>query len=202
MTRPYIGPSESQVNAMAPRSTDALARWFAERFADDVPGELHAAGPWFGPPGFPPGRGLAANAPEPDPDRPGHLRPSRTPLSTADLTGGSALGAPRLADAFRRFIEDGADAVEYAVYDNENQTVPHYARPIRANLAWFAVNHPLLARRLFHLGCYGGDWRGATLRFGPRLALEEAEVLYHEALRRLWEGWRDEPPARVLRGVA
>lgn len=182
MTRPYIGPSESQSAAMAavPRTTDALARWFADRFADDVPSRLHAAGPWNGPQQYD--------------------RTTGTPRWSEALTGGSALGAPRLADAFRRFIEDGAHAVEYAVFDGVNQSTPHYARPMRANLAAFSVHHPLLARRLFHLGCWGdGDWRGAMWRYGPTLALEEAELLYREALRMLWERWCDEPPARVLR---
>ena len=165
--------SDSQSNAFAVHSLPRLAAWAVDRYRDDLPDALHARGTWTGPQQY----------------RDGH------PQWPEALVGGSHLGAPRLDDAFRRYLEDSPYQVGYAEYDNMTQRDPHYVRPFAANLARLRGSHPLLARRVFFLvACCGGD---TGIRFGPS-APEEQAILYREGLRLLYDGWRSDPPGRVL----
>ena len=96
--------------------------------------------------------------------------PERLHTSGVEWTagdGGSRLGTPRWAEGFRRYIVDPRDyAVEYAVYDNVNQTDPHYVRPLRCAIAWLAHHrHPLMARWLFRLGTLDGQWAAVADSF-------------------------------------
>lgn len=159
---------------MAARSLSWLVDWTIDRYQDDLPDRLHGRGPWNGPQQYQQG----------------------TPVWPEELVGGSRMASPRLDDAFRRYLEDSPYAVAYGEFDNQTQRDPHYARPFAANLAHLRQTHPLLARRAFFLvACCYGD---TSVPFGP-CRPEEQAILYREALRLLYDQWRTEPPARVIR---
>ena len=166
--------SDAQLDAMAARSLGRLVAWALDRYHDDLPERLHGRGPWNGPQQYQQG----------------------VPQWPEELVGGSRMASPRLDDAFRRYLEDSPYAVAYAEYDNMTQRDPHYARPFAANLAFMRHHEPILATRIFFLvACCGGD---VHIPYGPSHPAEQA-ILYREALRLLYDSWRTEPPARVIR---
>ena len=186
--------SDSQGNAFAVHSLPRLAAWAVDRYRDDLPDALHARGTWTGPQQYGQEEVVKVDGPEHVEYRAVRGAPGK-PRWPSELVGGSHLGAPRLDDAFRRYLEDSPYQVGYAEYDNMTQRDPHYVRPFAANLARLRGSHPLLARRVFFLvACCGGD---TGFQFGPA-AREEQEILYREGLRLLYDGWRSDPPGRVL----
>lgn len=94
--------------------------------------------------------------------------------------GGSALGAPAISDAFRRFIE----GVPW-------QTDPdgYYVLPFRSALSRISRRWPMTARHLYRLALVDGDWR----RHADNVAWqrEEMELYIAEALRMLWREYSE-----------
>lgn len=97
-------------------------------------------------------------------------------------------GAPRLAPAFRAFIDSSPFSTDQDGF---------YRWPIRAALAFTARGDPFMARFLFGLAHNGGDWRGLCDRIG--IPPQVAPVYTHEALRRIRVAFRDFPTVRVSR---
>lgn len=152
-----------------------LLGWFVGEFRAEMPDQLHGPGVW------------------------------REHVTTdhRHSGGGSLLGAPRYADAFRRFIEDGPFALETAEYEGQRDLNRHYAFPVRAAIAMLAGRgrardpYPFMARALYRTALLDGDWNAACASMG---ITEPVRRVYIEAaLGRLWERYNIEPPARALR---
>jgi len=100
----------------------------------------------------------------------------------------SALGAPRLAGAFRAYLMGDPMATDHD--DRFDMTTGHDARrrPIHAALQVIARRWPLSARLLFLLGCNGGDWETVTL--GWKMLPEVGFRFTQDSLRQLWDIWQ------------
>ncbi len=149
-----------------------LLAWFLDGFRSEMPDEIHAAGVW-------------------------------REYVTEDglhVGGGSALGAPRYADPFRRLLEDGPFGLEVAEYEGHKDLVSHYRTPMRAALARLAGRgrdtepSPFMARVLYRTVLRDGDWNSACDSMG---IVEPVRLVYiEEALRRLWSRYEVEPSNR------
>ena len=117
--------------------------------------------------------------------------------------GGSALGAPRMSDPFRAFIEDDPFGTEAAEYEGHKDVRNHYRTPLRAALARLAGRGPMtsaspfMARALYRTALRDGDWDGACASLG---IIEPVRRVYIEsALHRLYGRFHEEPPVYTVR---
>jgi len=156
-----------------------LLGWFMEQYRAEMPAKIHGDDVWR------------------DRVSQGEARDGITPV------GGSLLGTPRTNDAFRRYIEDSPFSTEVAEYEGHKDPWPHYSFPLRAAIATLGGRgrdkdeYPFMARTLYRTALRDGDWDGACASMG---ICEPVRKVYHEeALRRLWEKFRVEPPARSVR---
>lgn len=141
-----------------PRTLDLLLEWYVSSWADELPMRLHQAGRQRTPPG----------------------NIVRADLSVAHDPGGAdRTGAPRLADEWRRYLENS---------DREVNEDGSFVRPIHAALSYLAGRRQdgrhFMARYLLAVAFAGGNWRHVASRMG--INEHVAEVYTHEALRRLW----------------
>jgi len=169
--------------ALPPRD---LLGWFMEAFRAELPVETEGHGVFVG-----------------QPDRPGRKTLWARDSKPAELVGGSVLGSPNALGDFRRFIEDGPFATEYAEYEGHKDQVAHYRLPLRAAIATLAGRgrdtdpYPFMARVLYRTALRDGDWDGACASMG---ITEPVRKVYIEvALQRLWDRYEVEPPARSVR---
>lgn len=179
LASPYLAEHHaSKAQRMAPPKD--LLGWFLREFRAEMPDEIHSSGVWRD------WKGLADT-------------------SDRKAVGGSLLGTPRYEDAFRRFLEDGPDCVEYAEYEGHQDTVPHYRFPVRAALASLGGRgkatdpFPFMARTLHRIALMDGDWDGACRTMGIPLPVRGFYI--ETALSRLWARHQVEPPNRPLREV-
>jgi hypothetical protein len=177
--RPYALEHGASLRRKAARPRDLL-RWFLEGFRAEMPEQLHASGVWS------------------DAKR-------RGDPNDYVAVGGSAIGAPRIADPFRAYLEeDPLEASELARLTESGVTVadPAYRFPMRAALARLAGRgsnldpYPFMARTLFRTGCMDGDWDAAARSMGIIEPVRRVYVWF--ALERLWERYLDEPPPRTI----
>lgn len=187
---PYIGDHVASRSArnQEPRTFAALLRWFLEGFWAETPEQVHAAGVWFG--------------------RPARTGTNGRPIEDIppEQVGGSQLGAPKQAEPFRQLIENSP---RQAAGDGPEE---HYVRPMRAALARLAGHHsctarercdpdhvcgdgPLMARFLLQIAYAQGDWRSVSERWFPAYPVVHRSFA-EQALRRLYSGYRPDPPAR------
>ena len=174
---------ERRMDQRKPRNLAEYLAWFREGFLGDIPSQLHVAGVW------------REWVPADGGGTPG---------------GGSLLGTPRTAEAFRRYIE--GHPKETVVPEYESHKAPHdevYARPMQAALhelaGWrgFLGDHrklptrSFMARFLFAVALCDFDWKAVSLRWGMAPP-QVAEVFTEAALYSLWAVYRDGPPVRVL----
>jgi hypothetical protein len=111
--------------------------------------------------------------------------------------GGSQMGTLPNDELFRRLIEDGPFACEFAEYEGHKDARPHYLFPMRAALQRMASSKPFLSRMLKRIAFLDGD-----VEFGLRsYGITEPEVVeatMKAALHMLWSKYDTEPPARIL----
>lgn len=189
--RPYAtAHAESVRRSMAERAPEVpgfaeLVRWFVERFTEELPKNVHAAGVEWSTPG----------------------RVVRSDGSgVTDPGGGNALGSPRFDGTFRRRILEGRTMdVEHPVSDGRPEVGEAYATPLHQTIEFVGRRKPLLACWLRALGRHGGDWRAVGQLGliiddrGLRIPIpdEYAEEITRGALRVCWRAFRDEPSIRV-----
>jgi hypothetical protein len=173
--RPYTLAHRASLEAKAAPPRDLLG-WFIARWRAELPERLHGAGVW---------------------------RDQRRPSDPEEFSpvGGSLLGAPRVADPFRAYLEaDPERELEPASITDAGVTAETraYRFPLRAALARVAgrgpneAPFPFMARALFRTACMDGDWDAACASLGIILPVRRAYI--EAALRRLWSAYRDEPP--------
>lgn len=140
-----------------PQTLTGLLRWFLMALSAETPERLHKGGEVW-----------------------------RDFVTTHELgegvraQGGSHLGSPALADAFRRITEGSPSQIDEDGY---------YHFPVRAALSRMARRHPFMARFLVRLGQTEGDWRSVADALGYEH--EFMEVYAETALRRLWRSTYD-----------
>ena len=195
MSRPYLGPSESQSRANAemlanrgrpyaddhressyrrnvrilPTGLDAFLKWFIRPFQLEVPAMIHDEGI--------------------EVETPGVIEHGDGTLER-DPGGGSVLGSPKWNHEAKaaifgkpnRLDEDGS-----------------YAAPMHWTITWMERNrHPLKAAVLRIIG-RGGDWRSGvritcgTCTSAVTLPEEFAESIARDALRVAFNSYQDEP---------
>lgn len=152
----------------APRGLHQLLTWFLREWANEVPSRIHKGEVWRDYVGL-----------------------------TEDRTGqgGSLLGTPQYAEAFRRYIEGSPFET-----DPDNR----YARPIHAAIARICgrqghegptsklAPYPFMARFLFRLAMTG-DLAQAGTSMG--IPVQVQPVYAEQALYRLWRGYAVGPQA-------
>lgn len=143
-----------------PRTLPEYIRWFAEVWNAETPEEIHAGGVW---------RDRVSGA---EADR--GLEP----------VGGSALGAPRLAEPFRRLIENSAFETEADLLDGHQLRQRHYARPARAALEHVGRRYPLASRWIAAIAAAAFDWRSVATQRG--WTEEEAHDYLLTVFDRVW----------------
>jgi hypothetical protein len=184
LIRPYAPENAASLRRKASKPRDLLG-WFIVGFRAELPEQLHASGVW---------RDYVGD----DEDRIGG--------------GGSLLGTPRTADAFRAYLEgDPLLELEMARLTEAGVTVAEeaYRFPMRAALARLSGRgrpedpFPFMARTLFRTACMDGDWDAACRSMGVN-PQPVRWVFVVTALDRLYDRYLDEPPARYFhdRGVA
>jgi hypothetical protein len=153
------------------RPKDLLA-WFLMGFREEMPDRLHTRGVWR------------------DAKR-------RGDAEVYQPVGGSLMGAPRMADPFRAFIEDDPFGTEPSEYEGHKSIANHYRTPMRAAIARLAGRgkdtdpSPFMARALWRTALRDGDWDSACASLG---IIEPVRRFYIEAaLHRLYERYREEP---------
>ena len=173
---------------MSAKPRDLLA-WFLEGYRAETPTDIHSSTVFVGRPG----EGFAAFDPQ----------TGEVIAKAADLAGGSALGAPGYDATFRRYIEDSPFCTEVPEYEGHRVRDVAYKFPMKAALARLAGRgkdrdtYPFMARFLFRVVARDGDWLGAAASMG---IIEPVAVVYLDAsLRRLWDKYEVEPPARPIR---
>ena len=113
----------------------------------------------------------------------------------------SQLGAPKLAPAFRAYVEGRHGRTEHAWSDGRPESSETYATPLLWTLRWLERNrHPLVAAVLRRLGRSAGDYRSLTMTCSTcassvTLPDEYAEAIARDALNLAWEHYRDAPSA-------
>lgn len=110
----------------------------------------------------------------------------------------SELGAPRLTNDFRTYIEGKHGRVTHAFSDGRPEVGETYVTPVLWTLRWLERNrHPLIAAVLRSLGRSGGDYRGLTIKceHGVTMSLppEYCEAIARDALNLAWEHYREAP---------
>lgn len=159
-----------------PKGYASLLAWFLIGFRAELPENIHAGELWID-------------------------RKRRSDIPEYKPVGGSVLGAPGLAEAFRAYIEDDPFGLEPAEYEGHRDPYPHYKTPMRAALAKLAGRgrdsdqYPFMAR-LLHRIAYTGDPDSSCASFG--IIAEVREVYLEQALYRLFSKYAEEPPARIM----
>ena len=149
-----------------PRGLGEYISWFADRYHAEMPTDIHAVGVW------------------------------RDHVKVGEAGGGgSALGAPRYDDGFRRLMENSPFETEHAVLDGHQQIDPHYVRPIRAAIARIGHRRPRIALWLMALAWSDFDWRGLVNRRG--WMDDEGELMLEGALHLLWREFDVAPRVRA-----
>jgi hypothetical protein len=156
-----------------PKGLHGLLNWFLIGFREEMPDEIHVRDVWRD-----------------------YVTEARAP------GGGSLLGAPKLSDDFRRFIEGSPFALTVPEYEGHRDAYPSYATPMRAAIARLggrgkaSDERPFMARVMWRTAFCDGDWDAACASFG---ILESVRRVYMEAaLARLWRLYRDEPDAQPI----
>jgi len=154
MTAPARSP---YVVFVQPKGLRELLAWFLHEWALEVPSAVHVPGVW-------------RDYVRWDEDR--------------KAVGGSLMGAPALADPFRRYTENSP---------SETDDDGYYMRPMHKAIAQLCGRHPgtkewWMARYLFRVALGHGD----LVTVGARSGLHALAVdTYTEAaLYRLWTHWR------------
>lgn len=166
-----------------------LLGWFLAGFAAETPEAVHAGGTWFG---RPPRLDASGHPVE---EIASHDPGTDAVVSNAqELTGGSHLGSPRIAEPFRQFLENSPRQTAGDGIDE------HYVRPMRAALDRMAgrgEHAPLMARFLLQVAYAQGDWSSVAARWFPIYPMVW-RAFTADALRKLYRAYRSEPPLRYL----
>lgn len=179
---PFVRENRASLERKAQPPKDLLA-WFLTEFRSEIPARLHARGTWAD-------------------------RKDRDDREDYEAVGGSLLGTPRTHDGFRAYLEGSPRETELARLTDSGVTVgtQAYRMPLRAAMAQLAGRgsasdtYPFMARLLYRIASMDGDVHAACASFGElSLPLPYREVYVREALRRLWEKYDPEPPARTIR---
>lgn len=190
LERPFATEHGASVRrAMEQRAVEpgfsALLAWFVDRFTEELPKNVHAAGVEWATPG----RIVRSNG-----------------TGVTDPGGGNALGSPRFDGTFRRrTLEGAASDTEHPVSDSREEIGEAYATPLHQTIAFLDRRRPLIAGWLRALGRHGGDWRAVGQLGliiddrGMRIPIpdEYAEEITRGALRLCWRAFREEPVTRV-----
>lgn len=174
---------------MSAKPRDLLA-WFMDGYRAETPTNIHSGSVFVGRPNT---KGVASFDPKTGEPHEGRK----------ELSGGSVLGAPNYESSFRSWLEDGPMVTEIPEYEGHLQRDVAYKFPMRAALARLGGRgpahemYPFMARFLYRVACRDGDWLAAALSMGipEPVALPYRDV----ALRRLFEKFEEEPPARTIR---
>ena len=168
--------SRSQRRKMAPPK-DLLA-WFLVGYRAEMPDRLHSRGVWR------------------DAKR-------RGDLEGYEPVGGSHLGAPRISDAFRAWVEDDPFATQPDEYEGHKSLTNHYKTPMKAAIARLSGRgsdlspYVFMARALYRTALRDGDWDGACASLG---ICEPVRRVYIEtALHRLYDRFQEEPRTYSVR---
>ena len=172
LEQPHLVAHRASVSNVArravPKGRVALLRWFLAEWADEVPDRLHKDEVW---------RDYVAST------------------ENRSGQGGSLLGAPQYADAFRSYIEGSPFATDID---------GRYVRPVHAAIALLCgrqghegpthklAPHPFMARFLFRLALTGSVEEAATSMGIPPQVMP---VYAEQALYRLWRGYEVAPGA-------
>ena len=140
-----------------PKGLRELLAWFLHEWALEVPDTVHVPGVWRD-----------------------YVRWDEDRTSV----GGSALGAPPLADPFRRYTENSPSEVDADGF---------YMRPVHKAIATLGgrrdgTKERWMARFLFRLGLAHGDLDTVGAESG--LHPHAVSVYAESALYRLWQVWR------------
>lgn len=189
---PYRAEHERSVRGAMDAATEtpgfgALLVWFVDRYVEELPRDVHAAGVEWTTPGRIVGEKQSGGA-------------------VTDPGGGNALGSPRFTPAFRRRVLEGVSwDTEHPVSDGQAEIGEAYATPMHQTIAFIDRRRPLIAGWLRALGRHGGDWRAVGQLGliiddrGIRIPIpdEYAEEITRGALRLVWKAFREEPSTRV-----
>lgn len=142
-----------------PKGLQPLLEWFLRTWAEEVPVRLHTSGQ--------------------ERQRPGHIVRGNLEVID-DPGGGDRTGAPRIADEWRRYVENS---------DKETDVDGSFVRPMHAALTMLAGrsrdgSYPFMARFLTAVALANGDFEFVCRNYGIRR--EISSVYTEEALRRLW----------------
>lgn len=99
----------------------------------------------------------------------------------------SALGAPRLAGAFRAYMDGHPMATDYDPRHDIDERGAARLRPVHAALAQMRRKWPLSARYLFAIAWTGAEWQDVALAWG--MLPEVGHRFTMDALRHLWALW-------------
>lgn len=159
---------EQVARKAAPRGLPALLHWFLTEWAHEVPDRIHKGDVWRDYVGL---------------------------MEDRKAEGGSRLGSPQYAEAFRRYLEGSPF---------ETDQDGRYARPIHAAIARICgrqghegpterlAPYPYMARFLFRLATTGDVAQAcASMGIPPQVQPIYAE----QALYRLWRGYAVGPQA-------
>lgn len=183
---PFIGDNikSRSRSAREPETFGQFAAWFITGWREEMPDEIHSRGLWVGLPSRLDAKGQPIEAMPPE------------------LVGGSELGAPKLAEAFRQLLENSPRQIDEDGF---------YVRPMRAALARLAGTHlcnaserrlpghvctdsAFMARMLVGMAFLDGDWQRACqlleIHANTRWAFTDA------ALRRLYRCYRPDAPGQ------
>ena len=172
LEQPHLDEHRRSVSVVAskaaPRGLPALLAWFLREWAAEVPSRIHKGDVW-------------RDYVRLDEDR--------------KAEGGSRLGSPQYAEAFRRYIEGSPF---------ETDMDGRYARPIHAAIARICgrqghegptsklAQYPFMARFLFRLATTGDLVQAGTSMGIP---VQVLSVYAEQALYRLWRGYAVGPQA-------
>ena len=107
----------------------------------------------------------------------------------------SALGAPKLAGAFRSYIMGSPYATDHDDRLDVDMRDAARVRPIHASLAIMEHKWPLSAHYLFAVAWMGADWQDVALAW--RMLPEVGHRFAESALRHLWYIWAREQARSV-----
>lgn len=99
----------------------------------------------------------------------------------------SALGSPRLAGAFRAYMDAHPMATDFDPRHDIDERGAQRIRPIHAALAQMRRRWPLSAHYLFAIAWTGAEWQDVALAW--RMLPEVGHRFTLDALRHLWALW-------------
>jgi hypothetical protein len=108
----------------------------------------------------------------------------------------SALGAPKLAGAFRSYIMGSPMATDHDDRLDIDMRDAARLRPMHAALAYMSRKWPLSAHYLFAIAWMGAEWQDVALAW--RMLPEIGHRFTFDALRHLYHIW-ERDPARIGR---